>query len=516
MKKFATLLGILVFALSLYGQQRILVRASQAQLEAAGVTKSESVIPNWRMFTAVDTTVMKELRAKGLYAEVDYEAQLYDNGNSAASSQNPLQWWITASNRMWNGDFRDAWVITKGDVRVKVGILDTGSPRNHGVWTHPGLDSSRFIVGPSFMDQGTTVDSDLVNTDYAGHSTHIAGIIGGKENDSVGISGVDNRCRIEFYKCFSMFGVGYYSAIANAIYRAAEDSCKILNMSFGGIFYSRLLEDAMKYATNRGVLCVVAAGNFGDETQSFPAFFGKFSTDPTYTGGLPGIISVGSINPNGRVSWFSNYGYFVDVYAPGGAGNLPADAEDILSTWPLYLAQDTTAKLPRGYHYLAGTSMAAPMIVGTASLMLAVNPKLTPAQLQKMICSSADTLMTVNGPVLVLNPGQAVRNARDSGGVISAVQDKKSAVPEEFGLSQNYPNPFNPMTVIRYQVSGYSHVTLDIYNVLGQKVATLVNEEKPAGSYSVTFNASDLPSGMYIYKLQAGSFVETKKMILLK
>ncbi len=92
----------------------------------------------------------------------------------------------------------------------------------------------------------------------------------------------------------------------------------------------------------------------------------------------------------------------------------------------------------------------------------------------------------------------------------------ETQLPQNFSLSQNYPNPFNPTTVIRYQVSGMSHVTLGVYDVLGQEVAMLVNEEKFPGSYEVNFNASNLSSGVYFYTLRAGNFVETKKMLLIK
>jgi len=88
--------------------------------------------------------------------------------------------------------------------------------------------------------------------------------------------------------------------------------------------------------------------------------------------------------------------------------------------------------------------------------------------------------------------------------------------PEEFALHQNYPNPFNPTTTIKYQIPELSLVTLKVFDVLGSEITTLVNEEKPVGSYEVNFNASSLPSGIYFYKLQAGSFVETKKMMLMK
>jgi sugar lactone lactonase YvrE len=96
------------------------------------------------------------------------------------------------------------------------------------------------------------------------------------------------------------------------------------------------------------------------------------------------------------------------------------------------------------------------------------------------------------------------------------VEDENNFVADDFSLEQNYPNPFNPSTSIQYRVSSTSNVSLKVYDVLGNDVATLVNEEKPAGSYEVKFNAAGLSSGIYFYKLQAGSLIETKKMILMK
>ena len=81
---------------------------------------------------------------------------------------------------------------------------------------------------------------------------------------------------------------------------------------------------------------------------------------------------------------------------------------------------------------------------------------------------------------------------------------------------QNYPNPFNPETKIRYQLPTASKVVIKIYNILGSEVMELVNEQKEAGIYEAEFNASNLSSGTYIYKISADNFVQTKKMILLK
>jgi len=89
-------------------------------------------------------------------------------------------------------------------------------------------------------------------------------------------------------------------------------------------------------------------------------------------------------------------------------------------------------------------------------------------------------------------------------------------IPDEFVLYQNYPNPFNPVTFIKYEIPELSLVTLKVFDVLGSEVAILVNEEKPIGNYEIEFNGTELPSGIYFYRLQAGTFIETKKMVLMK
>ena len=94
--------------------------------------------------------------------------------------------------------------------------------------------------------------------------------------------------------------------------------------------------------------------------------------------------------------------------------------------------------------------------------------------------------------------------------------DKQIDLPKQFVLNQNYPNPFNPSTVISYQLPVSGDVILKVYDVLGNEVATLVNEEKLAGNFTVRFNTANLPSGVYFYQLRAGSFVETRKMVLLR
>ncbi len=100
--------------------------------------------------------------------------------------------------------------------------------------------------------------------------------------------------------------------------------------------------------------------------------------------------------------------------------------------------------------------------------------------------------------------------------VATGVKDMTETIPKSYALYQNYPNPFNPTTVISYQLSAVSNVTLRVYNVLGQEVTTLVNERQNPGSYTITFNAGNLPSGVYFYRLTAGKFMSVKKLMLLK
>jgi hypothetical protein len=95
-------------------------------------------------------------------------------------------------------------------------------------------------------------------------------------------------------------------------------------------------------------------------------------------------------------------------------------------------------------------------------------------------------------------------------------QESDTSIPNKFTLEQNYPNPFNPTTTIRYTIPSAASVQLKIYNVLGNEIATIVNEELPPGNYTVEYDASNLPSGIYFYTLTTNDITETKKMTLIK
>jgi hypothetical protein len=98
----------------------------------------------------------------------------------------------------------------------------------------------------------------------------------------------------------------------------------------------------------------------------------------------------------------------------------------------------------------------------------------------------------------------------------SSVSQSASNIPAMFSLGQNYPNPFNPSTKINYSLPKAGNVKLTVYNAVGSKVTTIVDENKPAGSYSVQFNGNNLPSGIYFYRLESDNYTAAKKFILLK
>jgi photosystem II stability/assembly factor-like uncharacterized protein len=103
-----------------------------------------------------------------------------------------------------------------------------------------------------------------------------------------------------------------------------------------------------------------------------------------------------------------------------------------------------------------------------------------------------------------------------NGGVSSVEEEEIDKLPTDFNLTQNYPNPFNPSTKIRYSVPQLSNVVIKVFDILGNEIETLVNEEKATGIYEITWYKEGLPSGVYFYQLRAGDFVETKKMVLMK
>ncbi len=124
--------------------------------------------------------------------------------------------------------------------------------------------------------------------------------------------------------------------------------------------------------------------------------------------------------------------------------------------------------------------------------------------------------LAVSSPYLFAGNYNGVWRRPLSEMITSVGSSKGKNLPARFALEQNYPNPFNPTTTINYQLPTNSVVALKVYDVLGREMATLVNERQSAGSHSVRFDANNIPSGVYFYRLEAGGYHDTRKLLLLK
>ena len=165
--------------------------------------------------------------------------------------------------------------------------------------------------------------------------------------------------------------------------------------------------------------------------------------------------------------------------------------------------------------YLQGTSMSAPHFTGVIALLLEQNPELSYQEAYELL-KNTSVVDEITGTVPNNEYGWGRIDAYAAlKQLITSVEGEEN-IPTEFGLSQNYPNPFNPTTSIEYSVPSSEYVSLKVYDILGNEIAELVNEQKSAGTYRVNFDASSMSSGVYFYRIKTGSFNQVRKMMLLK
>ena len=192
-----------------------------------------------------------------------------------------------------------------------------------------------------------------------------------------------------------------------------------------------------------------------------------------------------------------------------GVTTNPGAADSTAGPWPDVLRKSTTIPANQSYA-LYKFRLFPDSLNGTGRIAPTYNVAVFAVDLESM-------RSTPDSP-----PGSAARRIVKGGidfvdGLLTSISNTSSAIiPEVFSLAQNYPNPFNPSTKISFSIPQQSQVTLKIYDVLGKEVMTLVNDVKSAGNYEVEFNASNLSSGAYFYKIQAGQFTDIKRMMLIK
>ena len=227
---------------------------------------------------------------------------------------------------MYSINATSAWYVTKGSNTVKIAILDTGIQSNHEDL------SGKVVLSKNYSKSRTLQDK-------YGHGTHVAGIAAAATNNGKGVAGVGYNCSLMNVKVLNDKGSGTWSGIANGIIWAADNGAKVINMSLGGYTGSSTLENAVNYAWGKGVVVVAAAGNEETNTPLYPAYYGN-------------VIAVAATDFLDELAYFSTFGNWVDVAAPG---------DFIPSTYPL--------PYPYNYVYLSGTSMASPHVAGLACLL---------------------------------------------------------------------------------------------------------------------------------------------------
>ena len=277
--------------------------------------------------------------------------------------------------------------------------------------------NSRDIVGdnPGDLNQRDYGNADIAGP-HADHGTHVAGIIGADRTNNLGVMGIADAVQIMGVRAVPD-GDERDKDVANAIRYAVDNGAQIINMSFGKDYSPQreAVEEAERYALAKGVLLVHAAGNDGkniDTTANFPA--------PRFIDGteIPNVITVGASaepNTNDLIASFSNYGKStVDVFAPG---------KDIYST------------VPGGkYESNSGTSMASPVVAGVAAVLKSYFPKLTYADIKRIIMESAVPYQTkVRRPEST--DTVAFASLSKSGGIVNLYEAVKMALAQESGMS---------------------------------------------------------------------------------
>ncbi len=254
-----------------------------------------------------------------------------------------------------------AWDETRGDPAVVIAVLDSGVDM-----THVELAGKVVSTGRDFAND------DFDATDDNSHGTHVAGIAAADTDNGQGIAGVAWDAAILPVKVVEADGTGLYSWVIEGIVWAADEGARVINLSLGGDEPDDFLEDACRYAFEKGVVVIAAAGN-ENASVLYPAAYDRY------------VLAVAATDAKDRRAPFSNFGPEIDAAAPGIY---------ILGPCPQWYAGE--GYLP--YLFVSGTSQATAHVSGLAALVLGVKPWLTPAEIMNIIRYTADDVNKAEKP----------------------------------------------------------------------------------------------------------------------
>jgi serine protease len=310
----------------------------------------------------------------------------------------------------------DTWKAAQGD-GVIVAVIDTG------VAKVPDLKETELVPGWNFVNDTPNAADDH------GHGTHVAGTIAQSTHNGVGVAGVAFHAKIMPIKVLSARGSGSVSGIAEGIRWAADHGAKVINMSLGGPMSSSVLAKAVKYAHDKGVVVVCAAGNDGRGKVSYPAAY-------------PGAIAVAATQFDESTTFYSNWGKEIDIAAPGGNTRVDQNGDG----QPDGVLQNTIVPgdISRNdYLWFMGTSMASPHVAGVAALLVSqgvTNPDAVEALLKE----------TARAP----KGGKKDAQNRYGAGIVDAAAAVKKAQINYGGLELATALGFAAMLLIRLRRAG--------------------------------------------------------------